>query len=391
MAEKLSILAVGLDDTIRQSIQDLMVKLDFANLLPTVETGKDWPATARAVKPDVLLAMLDTANDYGRTLSLVENLKSELPQIAVFFCSSNDSSDIVLSAMRAGGQEFLNVPINSQDFERALRKAHRAHEQRHHGEARSGAAISVFSAKGGQGASSLAVNLAIALGRIDDMDAAVLDLDLIVGDVPGLMDVTPKYDLLDARDSDDGIDFARLQSCMTRHESGVSVLAGLINNGRINEISPTHIKRAIESIKSMFNYAVIDTAHGFDTRTLAALESSDLILVPVTPSVLAVRAARRSLDLLGSLGYDPHSIMLIVNRVAKRDRIKPADIEKAMDFPISWKIINDYKVVGGAVDAGRPFTIGKRLSKVGRNCLDLAYLIDRHFNPDEDESQKPGQ
>jgi pilus assembly protein CpaE len=384
MPEQLRILTAEFDDSLRHCVQDLIRRLDFADLLPAIEPGKDWSATARAVKPDVLLAVLDTANDYGHTLSLVESLKSELPQMAVLFCSANDSAELVLSAMRAGGQEFLNVPINSQDFERALRKVYRAHEQQHMSEVKSGAAISVFSAKGGQGSSSLAVNLAIALGRLDHVDAVLLDLDLYVGDVPGFMDLVPQYDLLDARDTNGGIDIARLQSCMIRHETGVSVLAGLINAWRINEIGASFVKQAIATIRTMFSYTVIDTAHGFDTRTMAALESSNLILVPVTPSVLSVHAARRSLDLLGSLGHDPHKIMVIINRVSKRDSIGPADIEKALDFPIFWRIPNDYKVVGGAVDTGRPFTVGKRLSKVGKNILELADRIDRQLYPDED-------
>jgi pilus assembly protein CpaE len=384
MSDQLRILTADLDNTLRLSVQDLVRRIDFADLLPAPEPGKEWPATARAVRPDVLLAVLNTANDYGHTLSVVESLKTELPQMAVFFCSANDSADLVLSAMRAGGQEFLNVPINAQDFERALTKAQRVHEQSHQSKIKLGASIAVFSAKGGQGASSIAVNLAIALGRLDEIDAAILDLDLFVGDVPGFMDITPQYDLLNARGPKGELDVARLQSCMIRHDTNVSVLAGLINPGRINDISPPLVKQAIASLRTMFSYTVIDTAHGLDPRTMAALESSNLILVPVTPTVLSVRAARRSLDLLGGLGYDPHRIKVIINRVARRDHIKPADIEKALDFPVFWKIPNDYKTVGSAVDSGRPFTVGKRLSKVGKNFLELAERIDHHFYPDED-------
>ncbi|MBU8932641.1 MAG: P-loop NTPase [candidate division Zixibacteria bacterium] len=384
MSEQIRILTAEFDDTLRLSVQDLVRRLEFADLLPSTELEGEWSATARAVKPDILMAVLDTANDYGHTLSLVEDLKSELPHMAVFFCSANDSAELVLSAMRAGGQEFLNVPINAQDFERAIRKAYRAHEQRHMNKVKLGAAISVFSAKGGQGSSSLVVNLAIAMGRLDQVESAILDLDLFVGDIPGFMDITPQYDLLDARDANGNIDVARLQSCMTRHDSGVSVMAGLMNAGRINEISASLVKQAIASLRTMSSYILIDTAHGFDSRTLAALESSNLILVPVIPSVLSVRAARRSLDLLGGLGYDRTRIMVIINRVSRRDTIKSADIEKALDYPVFWKIPNDYKTVGSAVDTGRPFTVGKRLSKVGKNFLELADRIDRYFYPDED-------
>ena len=133
----------------------------------------------------------------------------------------------------------------------------------------------------------------------------------------------------------------------------------------------------------MSSYTIIDTAHSFDPVTLAALEASDMILVPVTPTVLSVRATRRSLDFLGGLGYDPEKIKVVINRVSRKDRIQPSSIEKALDFPVYWKIPNDFKVVGGAIDTGRPFTIGRKLSKVGKNILELADKINSELFPEE--------
>jgi len=384
MTQQLRIFTAELDDTLYQSVQDLVNRLDFASLLPTIQAGKDWSSTVRAVKPDVLLAVLDTANDYKHTLTLVESLKTELPQMSVFFCSANDSAELVVSAMRAGGQEFLNVPIKAQDFGRALKKAYRTHEKQLSSDIKLGAAISVFNAKGGQGSTSLAVNLAIALGQLEKVEATILDLNLFVGDVPGFFDIVLEYDLLDARDGDGRIDAVRIQSCMKRHESGVSVLAGLIHDDRINEVNASLIKQTISTIGTMSSFMIIDTAHSPDPITLAALESSDLILVPVTPTVLSVRATRRSLDFLGGLGHDPQKIKVIVNRVSRKDRIDLSSIEKALDFPVYWKIPNDYRAVGGAIDTGRPFTLGRKIPKVGKSILELADSINHELFPDEE-------
>ena len=68
---------------------------------------------------------------------------------------------LILQAMRAGVQEFLVFPPNPQEFSAALDRLTR----RGRPEAEQGKTIAVYTAKGGLGTTSIAVNVAFGLAE----------------------------------------------------------------------------------------------------------------------------------------------------------------------------------------------------------------------------------
>jgi pilus assembly protein CpaE len=375
MATELTVMLVELDEALNQSAQDLLKKMKGTKVVSESDKSQDWAGNVRKIRPDILMAGLNTANDYQKTLHTVESLKIDYPEMAVFLCSSSNSTDIVMSAMRAGAQEFLNSPLNAQDFDRAFQKVKLIHDQSRSKSSDSGKVISLYSAKGGQGTSTLAVNLSIAIAKTESIEPVVIDLDLHGSDVPSLMDLNPKYNILDARGPDGNLDLSQLQSCVIRHDSGATVLAGPTSINGTTELSAVHIKQVLTLLKTMYSAIVIDTTHELDSKTQAAFEMSDYILLPVVPSVSSVRTAKRTMDTLRGLGYDDKQIKVIINRTTKKDRITTKDIAKALDTNVFWTIPNDYRIVSESIDTGKPFTDSKRLSSVGKSVVELASIL----------------
>lgn len=375
MSTELTVMLVELDEALNQSAQDLLKKMKDTKVISDSDKSRDWSNSVRKFRPDILMAGLNTANDYQKTLNTVETLKIDYPEMAVFLCSSSNSADLIMSAMRAGAQEFLNAPLNAQDFERAFHKVKLIHDQSRNKDARSGNVISIYSAKGGQGTSTLAVNLAVAIAKNKSVEPVIIDLDLHGSDVPSLMDITPKYNILDARGPDGNLDLSQLQSCVVRHNSGTTVLAGPTSFNGTTELSAVHVKQVVTLLKTMYPAIVIDTTHELDSKTQAAFEMSDTVLLPVVPSVSSIRTAKRTLDTLKGLGFESKQVKIILNRSTKKDRITSKDITKALDMPVFWTIPNDYRVVSESIDTGEPFTGLKRVPSVGKSIIELASIL----------------
>jgi len=369
MAEKLSVVVVDADKSGRKELKDRLDHMNDVRIVSVAKGVNEGIRTVRGSKPDILI--LDLLKDPGRTLEWVERLKLEFPDMAIFVSSETATTDLIMSAMRAGAQEFLVRPIDSNELKKAVEKVLKTKEQVKAVPA-SGTIIAVFSKKGGLGVTTLAVNLGVALSQGAQKKAALVDLDLQLGDVSSFLNLSPDYNILDACNEDGGIDAVKLQSCMTRHDSGVFVLAEPKNPAESENISSSQINQILRHLRSMFSYVVVDTPHVFDSKTLQVFELSDHIIVVVVPNISSIRATKKTLGALKDLGYTRDKVRVVVNRVGKKDPIKSDQIEKTLHYPVSWVVPNDYAVVIEAINTGYPLVSQKGNSNVAKSIWELA-------------------
>lgn len=370
MAGMLSVVIVDSDDSIRKGLKDLIEKIKEVDLVSETKKIDEGYEAVQNTSPDILI--LELPKELDKTLRWTQKVKLEFPDVTIFVSSKSRNPELIISAMRAGAQEFLNRPIDSKELKEAIEKVLKIKEQRKAHIPETGRIISVFSKKGGLGVTTIAINLGIALSQVTKRKAALIDLDLQLGDVTSFLNLSPEYNILDTCNSDDQVDVGKLQSCMTRHESGVFVLAEPDNPADSENISPSQINQILGHLKSMFSYVIVDAPHSFDSKTLQAFELSDYIMVVTTPSISSIRATKKALKVFRDLGYGPNKVKVIVNRSSKKDQIKPDEIHKTLNYPVSWIIPNNYKVVIEAINSGVPLVDHKGSSNVAKSILDLA-------------------
>ncbi len=387
MSETLKVATLDVDDSLRQMLQNQISAMDDVELLSQALNRDNWRQAVHILTPDILVAGLNLRTDFQQTLKLVETIKLGVPSVAVFVCSPSDASEVIMAAMRAGAQEFLSVPINTQDFTRAIRRVHSAKEQARPKNAVTNTTIALFSIKGGLGVTTMAVNLAIGLSEVTGNEPALVDLDLQVGDVASLLDVKPQFSILDACNDDGSIDNSRLQSCMIHHDCGVFILAEPGDPHAALRIGASHIKQILHQLKSMYPFIVVDTPHTFDARTLATFEIADSIVVVVVPNISSIRAAKKSLNAFKDLGYSSEKVKVVVNRVSRKDRVKVDELEEVLEHPVFWSVPNNYKAVVETINSGKPLVGSKRLSDVGKSILQLAQELIRPNDTEGDAGQ----
>jgi pilus assembly protein CpaE len=375
MPEKLSIALVDADGSVRKMLRSQLDKMENIKLVSESKQIDQAFEMVGRIKPDVLI--LELPQNATNTLRWTERIKIEFPDTAIFVSSAVRTPELIISAMRAGAQEFLNQPVDPDELKKAIEKIFVTKEKIKAQVPEKGRIISVFSKKGGLGVTTLAVNLGVALSQMAEKKTALIDLDLQFGDITSFLNLFPEYSIIDVCDKNGGVDEVKLQSCMTRHQSGVFALAEPKNPAESENISPSQINQVLRHLKSMFSYVIVDTPHIFDSKTLEAFELSDHIILVTVPNISSIRATKKALGVFRDLGYAPDKVRVIVNRVGKKDPIKAEAIEKTIHYPVSWVIPNNYPAVIEAINTGIPLLNHKGGSNVAKSIQDLAVDIPK--------------
>jgi pilus assembly protein CpaE len=375
MAEKLSIVLVDADGSVRKMLRNQLDGMKDVKLASESKQVEQAFESLQKIRPDVLL--LELPKDPANALKWTERIRLEFPDTAIFVSSSVKTPELIISAMRAGAQEFLSRPIDPDELKKAIEKVLILRKQLKAQTPQRGRIISVFSKKGGLGVTTLAVNLGVALSQVAEKRAALIDLDLQLGDVTSFLNLSSQYNIIDVCDKNGGVDEVKLQSCLTRHESGLFVLSEPKNPVESENISSSQINQILIILRSMFSYVIVDTPHILDSKTLEAFELSDNIILIVVPNLSSIRAGKKTLGVFKDLGYIGDKVRVVVNRASKKDPIRTDQIEKTLDYPVSWVIPNNYPSVIEAINSGIPLVNHKGDSNVAKSILDLANDIPK--------------
>ena len=155
--------------------------------------------------------------------------------VAIFAIAATAEPDLILQAMRAGANEFFPwVPGGETQASRAM-------EESFHGAVRRTAArreatsvsgkqpcvTHVFlGAKGGAGTTTVAVNSAVELARLSKRPTVIVDLKPCLGEVALFLGVRPRFTVLDAIENLHRLDKEFLRELVSKHKSGLDILAG---------------------------------------------------------------------------------------------------------------------------------------------------------------------
>jgi pilus assembly protein CpaE len=241
--------------------------------------------------------------------------------------------------------------------------------------------ITVLSAKGGSGKTVVATNLALGLNSIKPGSVCLVDLDLQFGDCASTMNLEPEQTLADAALNAEVLDATTLKVFLTPHPSGLFVLAPPHSLVDASEVTATQVKSVVDLAAGIFDHLVIDTSSGIDDHAITAMEqSTDLVLV-CTSEVPSVRAMRRQVETLETIGLTRPRRHFVVNRAGTRVGLRTADIEQTVGLEATVEIPSSRGVVV-ATNQGNPIIVSSPKDPAGRAMQDLVRL----FAPDEDES-----
>ena len=375
MAE-LSVVIVATDNEQRAVLQ---VLVDGTSVARTVHTCASFPVTAsdpvtrrvRSANPDVTLVDIPADNP-TQALRAIELLHQEMPEAAIFAIGNLNQPQTIVNVMRAGAREFIERPTTTTDLLEAFVRLATA-QRRGRQEGIRGKVFSVMNAKGGNGATTVAVNLALALQAAHGQTALV---DLApLGHAALHMNLKPVFNVADANRNLHRMDSSLLESFMTRHSGGLQLLAGA-SMPAAAEPGTAEFVRLFDMLVTHFRYVVVDGSSRFDAVSRLIASLSETVLLVACSDVASLWSAARVQQYLGEAGSRDR-VRLVLNRFRKVPGFSEADAETAVGAKLLWRIPNQYFAVSGAIDRGTP-VMDQRTSEMARCFTGLAQELTRN-------------
>jgi len=367
--QSISVVLIGLDRERRRALAEAFGPL---SVRIKAELGRypDRAQVTALTDGDCDAIVIDLDGDAQAALSLVEELCSRNSALTAMVYSRKEDPELLLQCMQAGAREFIQEPISQQAITGAVVRtaARRETPDRR----RLGAKTLLFwSVKGGAGASTLAANFASALAHESGAPVALVDLDFELGDLSVLLNLSPPFSVVDALQSPDRLDWDFLSGLMVKHASGVHLLAAPDRyEGRDFRSEPAAILKVLRLLQEQFAYVVVDTG-GNRSLPPELLGDAEAIYLVAQVDVPSLRNAQRLASHLRDGVERNDRIHIVLNRFDARRSDIPADqIERALTFPVAWRIPNDYAAVRNAANTG--LTLAPTTSSVGRCVREMA-------------------
>lgn len=373
---ELSVVIVAPDSEQRAVLQ---VLVDGTSVARTVHSCANFPVAGtdpvvrriQGAGADVLLVDIPSENS-SSALRAIELLHQELPDAPIFAIGSMQQAQVIVSAMRAGAREFIERPTTTTDLLEAFVRLTTA-QRKVRREGTRGKVFTVVNAKGGSGATTVAVNLALALQETHG-NVALIDLAQL-GHAALHLNLKPLFTVSDALRNLHRLDSSLLESFMTRHPDGLQLLAGA-NMPAPVEPSTAEFARLFDMMVNHFRYVVVDSSSRLDGTTRLVCNLSETVLLVGHTDVASLWSAARVLQFLGETG-GRERVRLVLNRFRKIPGFTEADAEAAAGAKLLWKIPNNYFAVSTAIDRGNPL-MQQNHTEIARSFAGLAAALTQN-------------
>ena len=296
---------------------------------------------------------------------------------AIVATAAEATLDDVRRLMRLGVVDVIPQPVQRSDVLAALEAAAKFRRALAPAPAPKGRLVSVLKGGGGVGATTVAVQTGCCLAQALQKrkgEACLLDLDVQGGTVALYLDLNDRVGLADLVDAGERLDADLLQGAMTRHSSGLSVVAAPRDVMPLEKFTPDFIRRLTEVVRSRFDVVLADLPPAWSLWTFEALRQSDEVLLVTQMTVPGVRQARRQLDTLNSEGLGDLPVKVVLNRFEKRwgASFTMKEVEKALGRQVDFTVANDYRTVSEALDQGLSIAAVRRRCKALKSITKIS-------------------
>jgi pilus assembly protein CpaE len=333
--------------------------------------------------PDLAIVALD--GDKTRALQLIGQLSVEHPKLPILTISHDHQA--LLQSLQKGAKYFLTHPVGLQDMLAALRRALGDLSNAEPiagvmaGQTGSSSVLAVLGSRGGVGTTTVAVNLAATLAADPAHAAALLDLDLTLGDADISLEVSgfENISIADLAANIERLDMNFLRRAMAKHEpTGLSILRHPLEIAQVGVIHEQHVERIINLLKLSYTHLVLDLSKALLPTDLMALRMADQILLVAQLELASLRNVVRLIHCLGAEENLAEKVRVIINRQGAdtiEEGISLKKAEEVIGKPIFWQIPNEPKAVIAARVAGHPLVKHAPKSRVQQSIHGLAQTL----------------
>ena len=357
---KQAVFCVSADDGVAHAASSMVDKVPgavyFGEFRDYITADKRPQFSAALRNASASVALVDFDEDPELALQSAERLYHIfLNKINIIAVGSRLDTGLLLRAMRSGCTEFLSKPVNNDELFAALTRFQERTTESHKKQANLGRVLVFFGAKGGVGTTTLAVHLATFLVRQHGKKTLLIDHKHQLGHVAlylGLKDTHYHFDEL-LRNAD-RLDIELLKGFVIHHESGLDVIPSPETAMTRYESKRDELDRVMDFLRRQYDYVLIDSWVGYQDSKVSLIAQADEIYLVSTPDVASLRDLARLVESMSLTEIAMAKLRLVLNRSTAQDSLNAAQIQKAIRFPVSIGIANNYLALTRAINEGKP-------------------------------------
>ena len=357
---------------VAQYIRGLLNAQASVRLLDVLTEGSKALAQIAALKPDVVLVdfLLQGRVSGPQLVTQIRDAGVGVPVIVLTVPQNPVEVDI------AGGiHSVLAMPFSGFDLLTKVSQVRRDFAATE--EAAACRVITVFAPKGGVGKTTIAFNLAVALGQRDQR-TVLIDGSLQFGDLRSLLKVPADApSILDL--PTDRIAEADLSDVLWRDPSSIDILLAPPRIEMAEMVTTRDVDKVLSLLRRVYSIIVIDLSSHLNDVSLAFLDASDTILEIVTFDSTTIHNTIAMADTFRAIGYPASKVRYLVNRADSAGGIDGTDLERALGRVPEHRVLSDGQLVVQSNNAGVPFVladpnaaISKDVTRIAGELLDAA-------------------
>lgn len=294
--------------------------------------------------------MIDIDPDPSRLLQDVATITAMYPEMRVVVASSGSNNELILQAMQSGARYFLSKESITSELNKVLKQIVLNGTKN---EVKSGSIVSVISASGGCGATTVAINLANELRLASSETVLAIDLDNYYKTISSYLGISSKYGISDVLTHSEAIDEHLVRSCAYDYMQDFHVLVN--HNGIMSPkgIRYKNIVSMLEACKKAYKYTVIDAPRLTDSIIEDLAKISEFVLIVFQLTVKDMKFAQ---SLMSSVQVHIPSdrIIPLANRFKKGSSlIGLKDGKKVLGTDCLYHIRNDWRKITSCINSGR--------------------------------------
>jgi len=341
------------NDSTREALKSMLLGMDIVWLEAECSRYEFFADVAGQTQPDIGVVVLDKEPTKG--INLLGQLSEAAPECSVIVVGPTSDGETILRAMRAGAKEFLTQPVKVEDLVPAFERISNLRFGRGEGRSRGCQVIAVAGATGGVGATSLAVNLGCILARQEGVSAALVDLDLALGDADVFLDTIPDFTIVDVAQNVDRLDFTLLKRSLTKHSSGLYLLPRPVQLQDTATITPDAFQRVLGLLKATFSHLILDLSKAYSPLDMVALAAADQVLMVTQLDLPCLRNIVRLFLSFDEIEGLKDKTKIVVNRVGlDSGQISLKKAQETLGREIFWQLPNDYRTMVEVRNNGVP-------------------------------------
>jgi pilus assembly protein CpaE len=349
------IVLVSMDAEFVQESKSALAALDSAQLVTIAKPVSELGSELQAVERGVVIIDMDT-----RKLDELESLQRVMRRMngaaaVVVVAREFDAATVrVLMQMRAA--DFLLKPVSTADLVRSCMRALKGPDTAGGNESE---VYTFMPVAGGVGNTTIAIETAFLLhnSAMRSNSTCVVDLNFQQGVCAEYLDIEPLFDITEIESRPERLDRRLLDVMLSKHESGLSVLAAPVQPTEMRSFNADVVIRMLDLVSAYFDNVVIDMPRTWFPWTEAVIMGSTKLFLVTEMTVPCLRHTQRLIKAIDTATSKQTKPNVIVNRFEKRmfeNGIRQADVEEVLGDHFVGGISNNYRLVREAVDRGVP-------------------------------------